>query len=136
EMYINGDTMETVPSVNLKDMNIEIERSHLKEESAEKLRIPILESQKEIWLASMIGGESASKSYNLSIYEHLHGSLDKVALEMSLRELVIRHESLRATFSEDGTEMIITKEGRLAYEYIDVSPLSSENRNSFLTKFF
>src|SRR5690606_133110 len=118
------------------DMNIEIEQSLRRSaESTETLRIPILESQKEIWLASVIGGEAASKSYNLSLYEHLTGNLDVDVLKMSLQELVNRHESLRATFSEDGTEMIIKKTDELSFEYSDLYSFSSEDREKFIAEF-
>lgn len=117
-------------------MNIEIEQSLRRSaESTEIMRIPILESQKEIWLASVIGGEAASKSYNLSLYEHLTGNLDVDVLKMSLQELVTRHESLRATFSEDGTEMIIKKTDELSFEYSDLYSFSSEDREKFIAEF-
>ncbi|MBN8749249.1 Linear gramicidin synthase subunit D [Xylophilus ampelinus] len=64
------------------------------------------EAQRELWLACQLG-EEASLAYNLSLSLKLEGALDAEALAAAFRDLVARHESLRATFSaEDGATRI------------------------------
>jgi amino acid adenylation domain-containing protein len=64
------------------------------------------EAQREIWLACSLSQE-ASLAYNEAIQLNFSGSLNSAALESSLNELIQRHQSLRATFSEDGLQFIV-----------------------------
>ncbi|WP_165438742.1 non-ribosomal peptide synthetase [Albibacterium indicum] len=94
--------------------------------------VPAIEPQKEIWVACMLGEDDASKSYNISFSYRFSGSLDRTAMEKALQTLVDRHESLRATFNEDGTGMIIRDYQEVAYIYQDISDLTPEDRNIFI----
>jgi len=53
--------------------------------------IPTTESQLEIWLSCIIGGDDANRSYNESVSLILNGKLDKEAIIYSVEELVKRH---------------------------------------------
>jgi len=64
---------------------------------------PLTEAQREIWLATALG-PAASCAFNQSRYFRLRGPLQPVALESALRELVRRHDGLRATFAPAGEE--------------------------------
>ncbi len=64
------------------------------------------EPQREVWLADRLSPQ-ASLAYNESISLHLRGELDVGALRHALRDLIARHDALRATFSEDGTRLRI-----------------------------
>ncbi len=84
--------------------------------------VPTTEAQREVWLADQLGRE-ASLAYNESISLRLRGSLDLEALELALRDLGARHESLRATFSRDGLELLIAERCELRLERIDLTSL-------------
>src|SRR5437660_1068285 len=64
------------------------------------------EAQREVWLADRLS-EQASLAFNESVELRLRGELDAIALHAALRNLVRRHEALRATVGPDGTELSI-----------------------------
>jgi amino acid adenylation domain-containing protein len=68
--------------------------------------VPTTEAQREVWLGDRLSAE-ASLAYNESLRLQLKGALDAGALAAALDQLVARHESLRATISPDGTQMLI-----------------------------
>ena len=59
------------------------------------------ESQREVWLADRMGPD-ASLAYNESVSIDLRGALNVEALRQSVSKVLLRHDSLRATFSPDG----------------------------------
>src|SRR5690606_6702316 len=79
-----------------------------KEEKGGIITVPAIQPQIEIWVACMLGGDDANRSYNISFNELLLGNLNYNALETALQDLVRRHQSLRATFSKEGKNMLIT----------------------------
>ncbi|SEA99110.1 non-ribosomal peptide synthetase [Variovorax sp. YR216] len=68
--------------------------------------VPTTEAQREVWLGDRLSPE-ASLAYNESLRMRLRGALDAQALSAALDQLVARHESLRATISPDGTQLLI-----------------------------
>lgn len=66
-------------------------------------------SQSEIWTDCTIGGEDASKAYTISTRLEMEGALNLSAINMAIKTVVERHESLRSVFSPDGTYMTIFK---------------------------
>lgn len=64
------------------------------------------EAQREIWLADRLAPE-ASLAYNESVSLLLRGTLSVEALRSALDQTVARHESLRATLSGDGMQLLI-----------------------------
>lgn len=66
-------------------------------------------SQSEIWTDCMIGGKDASKAYIISTRLEMQGSLDLSAMNMAIKNVIERHESLRSVFSADGAFMTIFK---------------------------
>jgi len=71
-----------------------------------------LEVQREIWVSCALGGEAANLSYNNCYSLVLEGDLQQEFLFTAIEALVRRHESLRATFDEEGRKMII-------YDYLE-----------------
>ena len=69
--------------------------------------VPLTEPQTEIWLAAQNGGE-ASCAFNESVSLHLEGPLDLSALSSALNDVVARHDSLRTTFDQTGSEMRVS----------------------------
>ncbi|MCH7400137.1 amino acid adenylation domain-containing protein [Belliella sp. DSM 107340] len=65
------------------------------------------ESQKEIWLSCVIGGDDANRAYNESISIELKGYLDFTSLKKAIFEVQERHDILKSTFSSDGQSINI-----------------------------
>ena len=81
-------------------------------------------TQLEIWTDCLIGGNDANKAYNLSYSLKFEGAFVLEAFEQSLHILVLRHESLRALFSSDGSFMNIYKSLKIDISHSDVSQIS------------
>lgn len=97
--------------------------------------IPTIEPQKEIWASCILGGEAANKAYNISFTLYFEGQLNEEAVEHSLRELVRRHEALRATFDSYGSHMHIHSHMPVILRREDISFLTNEEQQRYLTNF-
>ena len=64
------------------------------------------EAQREVWLADRMGAQ-ASLAYNESLTLRLRGVVDSAALIAAFDALVARHPALRASFSPDGSQLLI-----------------------------
>ncbi|MCB9183925.1 MAG: amino acid adenylation domain-containing protein [Flavobacteriales bacterium] len=85
--------------------------------------IPTTEAQREVLTASEMGVD-ASCAYNESVSLELKGPLDRAALEKAMRDLIARHESLRATLNASGTRMLITDETAFELPFTDLAQTS------------
>lgn len=70
------------------------------------LRVPTTAAQQEIW-TSLTFNPDLNLGYNESVRLDLHGALDAETLRAAMAKVVDRHDALRSTFSEDGTELVI-----------------------------
>jgi amino acid adenylation domain-containing protein len=77
-------------------------------------------AQREIWIASSVGGPSATLAYNECRALALSGPLDEVALRGALEALSERHEALRQTFSADGSACVTADTLPLVLERVDL----------------
>jgi len=87
--------------------------------------VPTTEAQREVFLADRLGLE-ASLAYNESASITFDGALDTAALQSALDLLVHRHEALRSTIGDDGTELWIAAARPLTMERLDVAALPAE----------
>ena len=84
---------------------------------------PATEAQREVWLADRLG-EQASLAYNESLTLRLRGALDTPALVTAFDALVARHPALRATFSSDGSQLLIGEPAPLQLAEHDLRALA------------
>ncbi len=96
------------------------------------LTAPATESQQEIWLGVQLSQE-ANLACMLSQSLRLIGRLNLHALQAAVNGLVNRHESLRTTFSGDGTMILIAKPSKLQLPVSDC--LGTLNRERELQKY-
>ncbi len=88
--------------------------------SIEKI-VPSTEAQQEVWLSCVIGGVEGNLAYNESLALQLQGNIELNIMREALKMLVSRHESLRSSFSGDGTKMIIYEYFEPVIDYFDIS---------------
>ncbi|MGP3924192.1 amino acid adenylation domain-containing protein, partial [Streptomyces sp. 8N616] len=79
-------------------------------------RLPVSFGQQRLWFLNRFEGPSAA--YNSPVALRLSGSLDRVAMERAIADVVARHESLRTVFAEDaeGPYQIVLDASRAAPE--------------------
>ncbi|MDH6279131.1 non-ribosomal peptide synthetase [Prescottella agglutinans] len=87
-------------------------------------RIPLSLAQQRMWFLSRLDPESAA--YNIPLAMQLTGALDTEALRAALRDVLVRHESLRTYYPEDaaGPRQMILPVERVD---VDVEPVVVEN---------
>src|SRR5690606_37719995 len=108
----------------------------IRKSDAEVIRVlPTIEPQREIWVACMMGEQAATKAYNIPFAIALSGELDEDALRRAIQKLVERHEALRTTFNEDGSEMRVNSEMLTALVCEDISSLSEPDQQKYLSDF-
>ena len=94
-------------------------------------KVPLTEGQKEIWLSTQLSDE-ASCAYNESFTLKMRGPLAESALRDSLKELLNRHEALRASFAPDGESVSFSPSVRLELSLEDLSAVPAAERASRL----
>ena len=62
--------------------------------------LPLSFQQQRLWFLEQVN--PGNPAYNIPIVLRLNGSLDRAALEKALKDLVVRHEILRTTYSLHG----------------------------------
>ncbi|WP_419888958.1 MupA/Atu3671 family FMN-dependent luciferase-like monooxygenase [Paenibacillus xylanexedens] len=77
-------------------------------------------NQRLVWAVSQLSDE-ASSAYNLRRVLKLVGPLQVDALRTALQELVNRHDSLRASYSDDGECIRVETEHRVSLTELDLS---------------
>lgn len=121
------------PEIKIKDVAVASEGKFAR--GVRRIEVPSIEPQTEIFVACILGKDNANRSYNMSFSELLTGDLDYGAIRKALEYLVNRHESLRASFSEDGMKMFIHETIPLPYTFIDLSKSAPKDRKVDLEKF-
>ncbi len=94
--------------------------------------VPVTEPQLEVWLSDQLS-DDASCSYNESFTLHMRGRVNEPALKDAMRQLVNRHDALRATFVHEGQKGHAQKFAAkldLDIPTVDLSALSAKERDS------
>lgn len=90
-------------------------------------KLPLSFAQQRLWFLHHLSPDS--RSYNLLDAQRLNGSLNIVALEQSLSELIRRHEILRTTFPiADGQPVQVIGPSALTLPVHDLRELSAQEQ--------
>ena len=91
-------------------------------------QLPLSFAQQRLWFLEQL--EPGSPLYNCPGAARLRGSLDVEALEHSLNQLILRHESLRTSFATVAGEpvQVISNDSQVWLEVDDISGLSEAER--------
>jgi amino acid adenylation domain-containing protein len=88
----------------------------------------VTDPQQEIWLAIALGGDDASLAYNESVSMVIVGEIDVAHLEHAIADLVLRHEALRTTVSNDGANLCIEGDARAVLVTTDLTSFPPAER--------
>lgn len=91
------------------------------------IEVPLTEEQHEIWLASSFG-EDAVRAYNSVSLLKITGELNRDLFLEAIEEIPRRHESLRATISEDGDNLIIHTKHQPHIDFEELSFQSDDEK--------
>lgn len=91
---------------------------------------PSTEPQKELWVASLVGGDDANRAFNECLALDLRGHVDPSAIRRAIQGLVDRHETLRGTFSPDGNHFIVASHADANVLEIDLTALPPGEQES------
>ena len=88
--------------------------------------LPLSFAQQRLWFLNQL--EPGNPNYNIPIALRLSGSLDVAALQSSINGILLRHETLRTSFSVLNNEpvQVIAPFDALTLPLIDLSPLPLE----------
>ncbi len=112
-----------VPALELSGVSSSKENA---EETAAQ-EAPLTESQLEVWLSDQIS-EDASCSYNESFTLHLRGKLNEGALRKALRQVIKRHDALRAGFDSEGKTQHFAAALDVDMPLVDLTGLDEQQR--------
>jgi amino acid adenylation domain-containing protein len=82
---------------------------------------PLSHSQRSLWFLHQLAPESAA--YNVGFAARVRSAIDVPALRRAFQELIMRHATLRTTFSKRGPDPVqeIHEQQQLCFEQIDAS---------------
>ncbi|MGC0365274.1 amino acid adenylation domain-containing protein [Rhodococcus sp. 27YEA15] len=90
-------------------------------------RIPLSLAQQRMWLVNQM--DSASPAYNIPLALRLSGELDVTSLRASLRDVLVRHESLRTRYPSDAdgpTQVIVADDAvALSLEVVELEDVGA-----------
>ena len=84
------------------------------------------ESQRELWLSCILGGNDANLAYNESVSLEFEGLFNFSVFQKAIQELIKRHEALRSSLSADGESLIIYKDLSCDITFEDLSGLDDQ----------
>jgi acyl transferase domain-containing protein/glutamate-1-semialdehyde aminotransferase/thioesterase domain-containing protein len=90
-------------------------------------RFPLAEAQREMWIGAQMRPEAAGPHHACTGL-YLDGDLDVEMLRRAICTVVQRHEGLRCTFSEEGTEVIFRPSLTPEIPVHDLSSLAESER--------
>ncbi len=94
-------------------------------------KVPLTESQREIWLAATRGSE-ANCAFNESLTLSLRGPAREDQTLHALEAAIARHDALRSTVDPDEECMRIAPAFTGQIAFVDLSAISAEERKAFI----
>lgn len=93
--------------------------------------LPLSHAQERLWFLDRLE-EGTSTEYNLLAPVHLAGELNRVALERAINTIIERHDTLRASFKEQGEGPVQIIEPALLVHVplVDLTGLGIEEREA------
>jgi amino acid adenylation domain-containing protein len=90
--------------------------------------LPLSYAQQQMWLMTQL--EPNTPYYNDAVTLTFHGTLNRAALEQSLREIIRRHSILRTRFTQVGgkPQQVIQPDSTFALRVLDLQHLSPQER--------
>ncbi|XXQ52292.1 non-ribosomal peptide synthetase [Xenophilus aerolatus] len=101
--------------------------------SAVERVVATTEAQRELWLGDQLAAE-ASLAFNESTVLRMRGPLDTEALAAAMAAVVARHESLRATISPDGMQLLVAAPGAFPLATVDLRALTPDAQAQALAR--
>jgi amino acid adenylation domain-containing protein len=95
----------------------------------------VSESQKEIWLSCIIGGDPASLAYNESVSLDLKGNFNTQHFTNAFKAIVKHHEALRSVISANGESIIIYKDLDFEFTIEDIALYKETEQKRILKEF-
>jgi thioester reductase-like protein len=94
-------------------------------------RYALTPEQQELWTAAQIETD-ASVAINNRVALRLRGVFDAGALQRAVDQVVLRHEGLRTTFSDDGREGLVFDRMPVEVAVLDVSDVEPDDRETLV----
>lgn len=91
--------------------------------------VPVTEPQLEVWLSDQLS-DGASCSYNESFTLYMRGDLNESAFKDAVRQVVNRHDALRATFIHEGQVQTFAPKLDLNISTVDLAALTGSERDA------
>ncbi|HEY2392078.1 MAG TPA: amino acid adenylation domain-containing protein [Candidatus Angelobacter sp.] len=95
--------------------------------------IATTEAQREFWASSNLS-RNGPGSHNLSHVLRFNGELRVEAMQRALETVVSRHDSLRASFNPEGTELQVFSSVPVTMELVDLTNIPSQSREEQLER--
>ena len=125
ELFASATVVELAQSIGqLQQQNLELFTPFITQR-AENAQLPLSYAQQRLWFLDQF--EPNSALYNIPLALRLVGTLNQVALEQSLHEIINRHEALRTNFvtvNEQPTQ-IIQKQTNWTVSVVSLKHLST-----------
>ncbi|HSD64458.1 MAG TPA: amino acid adenylation domain-containing protein, partial [Ignavibacteriaceae bacterium] len=129
ELQENGFFPAPLGPENVKSIN------NQKEVPVTLNRFPLSEAQKEMWIGAQMRPEAAGPHHACTGL-YLYGSLNIEVLKKSIRAVIEKHDGLRCTISDDGSEAILHTEVPEDIPMIDLSSYSGEQQEIRVNEIF
>jgi amino acid adenylation domain-containing protein len=94
-------------------------------------KVPLTESQREIWLASTRGSD-ANCAFNESLTLRLNGKANEDDVRTALGAAIDRHEALRSTVDSGAESLRIAPPCTIRVPIVDLSALAAEERGKLI----
>ena len=90
-------------------------------------RFPLAEAQKEMWIGAQMRPEAAGPHHACTGL-YLDGNLNIEVLKRAIQSVIQKHEGLRSTIAEDGSEVIVNPKFIPQIQFQDLSNLPADKR--------